>query len=245
MDSRIMKYVNFREGGIGSYVMLLKLQMTTSQHVSYAGMTKYNCVRLTIGHSRTGNIHGLSQHPSRLSSWVLPNPREARISPTRSHTNFTDLSVTCWLSQRTAFNSCISVETTKITGNGLIVGVVAHWRCVQVTPAVSVDLGMVSELFNKDEFLQFINLALAKIGSGGDNEYLGSAHMLTRLTAFGIPEFITKSFDVDKGILSDPQTALLTGALLAPREDRNTAMGAAIIVVRCQLGELVEGRSDK
>ncbi|CEN60641.1 hypothetical protein ASPCAL03077 [Aspergillus calidoustus] len=105
----------------------------------------------------------------------------------------------------------------------------ARWRRAQGKPAVSVGLGMISEVgylhenpdiealllrkgiapLNEQEFLQVIGFALA--GSG-------QVHILTGLEGTSVRNLMAQGFDVQSGTLQDPLTALLLASLQAEQD---------------------------
>ncbi|KAL3484070.1 hypothetical protein BJX62DRAFT_244310 [Aspergillus germanicus] len=105
----------------------------------------------------------------------------------------------------------------------------ARWRRAQGKPAVSVGLGMISEVgylhenpeiealllrkgiapLNEEEFLQVIDFALA-----GSNP----VHILTGLEGMSIRKLMAKGFDVHTGTMQDPRTALLLVSLQAEQD---------------------------
>ncbi|KAL2839981.1 hypothetical protein BJX68DRAFT_271844 [Aspergillus pseudodeflectus] len=105
----------------------------------------------------------------------------------------------------------------------------ARWRRAQGKPAVSVGLGMISEVgylhenpdiealllrkgiapLNEQEFLQVIDFALA----GSD-----PAHILTGLEGTSVRNLMAQGFDVQSGTLHDPRMALLLASLQAEQD---------------------------
>ncbi|KAJ0418285.1 hypothetical protein BJY00DRAFT_288259 [Aspergillus carlsbadensis] len=105
----------------------------------------------------------------------------------------------------------------------------ARWRRAQGKPAVSVGLGMISEVgylhenpeiealllrkgiapLNEEEFLQVIDYALA----GSDQ-----VHILTGLEGMSIRKLMAQGFDVHTGTMQDPRTALLLASLQAEQD---------------------------
>ncbi|KAI0533002.1 putative polyketide synthase [Xylaria digitata] len=110
----------------------------------------------------------------------------------------------------------------------------AHWRRAQGKPAVSLGLGMISEVgylhenpdiealllrkgiqpLNEDELLQVIDFGLTPPA-----QY--HAHILTGLEAHAIRRLMEKGFDVNNGIMEDPRTSLLAASLLAEQESKD------------------------
>lgn len=118
----------------------------------------------------------------------------------------------------------------------------AHWRRAQGKPAISLGLGMISEVgylhenpeieamllrkgiqpLDEEEFLQVIDFGLS--GAGGEADFAEqtpksseyeSAHILTGLEPHAIRKLMEQGFDVNNGIMEDPRTSLLAASLLA------------------------------
>ncbi|KAI0427506.1 putative polyketide synthase [Xylaria sp. FL1042] len=105
----------------------------------------------------------------------------------------------------------------------------ARWRRTKGKPAVSVGLGMISEVgylnenpeiealllrrgiqpLSEDEFLQIIDLALAHETRERDPQ---SSHILTGLEPFKTRELLTKGFDVSHSTMQDPRASLIASA---------------------------------
>ncbi|RYP78219.1 hypothetical protein DL771_000696 [Monosporascus sp. 5C6A] len=142
-----------------------------------------------------------------------------------------------------------ATESNYCAANGFL-DAFAHWRRAQGKPAISVGLGMISEVgylhenpeiealllrkgiqpLNEEEFLQVVDFGLA--GPGGETDFARgvplageAAHILTGLEAFGIRKLMEKGFDVNNGTMEDPRTALLAASLLAEQDAKNAAQG--------------------
>ncbi|KAJ2989155.1 hypothetical protein NUW58_g3615 [Xylaria curta] len=134
-----------------------------------------------------------------------------------------------------------ATESNYCAANGFL-DVFAHWRRCQNKPAVSVGLGMISEVgylhenpeiealllrkgiqpLSEAEFLQVIDLALARYGepprvvNGSTNP--AASHILTGLEPLGFHQLLNQGFDVDFSSAHDPRMAILAAALEAQRE---------------------------
>lgn len=111
----------------------------------------------------------------------------------------------------------------------------ARYRQSQGLPAVSVGLGMISEVgylhenpeiealllrkgiqaIDQDELLQIIDIALtsSKMGIHHPHDDLASCHILTGLEPFGLKELRRKGFEGTNPTLDDPRATLLASAL--------------------------------
>lgn len=135
-----------------------------------------------------------------------------------------------------------ATESNYCAANGFL-DAFAHWRQLQGKPAISVGLGMISEVgylhenpdiealllrkgiqpLNEAEFLQVIDLALSKGASCGQGQRRPwSCHVLTGLEPLGIRRLMDQGFDVSLGVADDPRTAILSSALV-----ENIAMNMA------------------
>ncbi|KAI0116548.1 putative polyketide synthase [Nemania sp. FL0031] len=132
-----------------------------------------------------------------------------------------------------------ATESNYCAANGFL-DTFAHWRRCQGKPAVSVGLGMISEVgylhdhpeiealllrkgiqpLNEAEFLQVIDLALAGYGeppetktSGGSNP--AASHILTGLEPLRFCQLRSQGYDVDFSSAHDPRLSILAAALEA------------------------------
>ncbi|KAI1423523.1 putative polyketide synthase [Xylaria sp. FL1777] len=116
----------------------------------------------------------------------------------------------------------------------------AHWRRAQGKPAVSLGLGMISEVgylhenpeiealllrkgiqpLSEDELLQVIDFGLSPPAQS-------YTHILTGLEAHAVRRLVEKGFDVSNGIMEDSRTSLLAASLLAEQESKDGAGQAA------------------
>ncbi|PHH80580.1 hypothetical protein CDD80_839 [Ophiocordyceps camponoti-rufipedis] len=145
-----------------------------------------------------------------------------------------------------------ATESNYCAANGFL-DAFARWRRSQGKPAVSLGLGMISEVgylhenpeiealllrkgiqpLNEDEFLQVVDFGLA--GPGGETDFVrgapGSeegAHILTGLEPYGIRKLMDRGFDVNNGIMEDSRTSLLAASLLAERDAQGAGQGADV-----------------
>ncbi|KAK8024082.1 polyketide synthase [Apiospora rasikravindrae] len=147
-----------------------------------------------------------------------------------------------------------ATESNYCAANGFL-DAFAQWRRAHHKPAVSLGLGMISEVgylhenpeiealllrkgiqpLNEEEFLQVVDLGLA--GPGGDFNFaahrgsqtpaLNLAHILTGLEPLGIRKLMDKGFDVNNGIMEDARTSLLAASLLAEQDANESGDGGA------------------
>lgn len=119
----------------------------------------------------------------------------------------------------------------------------AKWRRQRGKPAVSIGLGMISEVgylhenpeigalllrkgiqpLSEDEFLQVVDLGLAddshfaanvhRRADGWPGKGVDDAHILTGLEPFRLRQLISRGFDVDNGTLQDPRSLILAASL--------------------------------
>lgn len=106
----------------------------------------------------------------------------------------------------------------------------AHWRRSQNKPAVSIGLGMISEVgylhenpeieslllrrgvqpLDEDEFLQIIDMALAPETNEPDRP--GMSHVLTGLEPTRVHELLSRGYDVSHATIQDPRASIIAGA---------------------------------
>ncbi|KAF4619055.1 hypothetical protein G7Y89_g14793 [Cudoniella acicularis] len=126
----------------------------------------------------------------------------------------------------------------------------ASWRRSQGKPAVSIGLGMISEVgylhenpevealllrrgiqpLNEDEFLQVVDMSLAgtAIGNNESDAYherhsSEESHILTGLEPLGFQKLIAQGFDVSLEVVQDPRASILLASIAAEMEAQNTA----------------------
>ncbi|PHH90746.1 hypothetical protein CDD83_2742 [Cordyceps sp. RAO-2017] len=137
-----------------------------------------------------------------------------------------------------------ATESNYCAANGFL-DAFARWRRAQGKPAVSLGLGMISEVgylhenpeiealllrkgiqpLNEDEFLQVVDFGLAGERDGGGPE---GGHILTGLEPCGVRRLLEQGFDVNNGVMEDARASLLAASLLAERDaDEASREGAA------------------
>ncbi|KAM0454269.1 hypothetical protein ACHAPV_008542 [Trichoderma viride] len=119
----------------------------------------------------------------------------------------------------------------------------AKWRRSQGKPAVSVGLGMISEVgylhenpeieamllrkgiqpLNEDEFLQVLDYGIA--GPWSDAEFARgvsmpseAAHILTGLESYGARKLMAQGFEVNNGVTEEARATILAASLLAEKD---------------------------
>lgn len=136
-----------------------------------------------------------------------------------------------------------ATESNYCSANGFL-DAFAHWRRTQGKPAVSVGLGMISEVgylhenpeiealllrkgiqpLDEQEFLQVVDLALLSEAAHDPAD----AHLLTGLEPNGVRELQARGFDVTShGVLKDARTAILAASLKAEQEAREASQATA------------------
>ena len=132
-----------------------------------------------------------------------------------------------------------ATESNYCSANGFL-DAFARWRRTQGKPAVSVGLGMISEVgylhenpeiealllrkgiqpLDEQEFLQVVDLALVSEAKHDPAD----AHLLTGLEPAGVRELQARGFDVSShGVLKDARTAVLAASLKAEQEAREAS----------------------
>jgi NAD(P)-dependent dehydrogenase (short-subunit alcohol dehydrogenase family) len=121
----------------------------------------------------------------------------------------------------------------------------AHWLRSQGKPAISIGLGMISEVgylhdnpeiealllrrgiqpLTEEDFLQVVDLSLARVAEDETHthEYYDfeRAHMLTGLEPFGFHKLLAQGFDVGLEVMQDPRGSVVSAAVLARMEAQN------------------------
>ncbi|PHH81251.1 hypothetical protein CDD82_1190 [Ophiocordyceps australis] len=138
-----------------------------------------------------------------------------------------------------------ATESNYCAANGFLDSF-AKWRRQQGKRGVSVGLGMISEVgylhenpeiealllrkgiqpLNEDEFLQVLDLAIARdqtFAPGQEDEQEADAHILTGLEPFGIRALMARGFEVDNGTLQDPRAAFIAASLTANQSSSQAA----------------------
>ncbi|KAK7707671.1 putative secondary metabolism biosynthetic enzyme [Diaporthe eres] len=133
-----------------------------------------------------------------------------------------------------------ATESNYCAANGFL-DAFARWRRTQGKPAVSVGLGMISEVgylhehpevealllrkgiqpLNEAEFLQVIDLALTGTGKDATSIYddtLASGHILTGLEPLGFRQLINNGYDINFSSSQDPRLAILAAAFAAEQD---------------------------
>ncbi|KAH9985835.1 KR-domain-containing protein [Xylariaceae sp. FL0662B] len=140
-----------------------------------------------------------------------------------------------------------ATESNYCAANGFL-DAFASWRRAQGKPAISVGLGMISEVgylhenprvealllrrgiqpLNEEEFLQVMDMSLSGPGKGSSpserNDPAGSL-ILTGLEPFGFLKLMERGFDVGLEVVQDPRLALLSAAVAAQKEARSREIG--------------------
>ncbi|KAI1172976.1 KR-domain-containing protein [Nemania sp. FL0916] len=117
----------------------------------------------------------------------------------------------------------------------------AHWRRGRGKTAVSVGLGMISEVgylhenptiealllrrgiqpLTEEEFLQVVDLALSPAPGRGRTRLDKPAHILTGLEPFSTRDLLSRGFDVRHGAMQDPRASLIATAFEQTRSRDN------------------------
>ncbi|KAG9231668.1 polyketide synthase [Amylocarpus encephaloides] len=140
-----------------------------------------------------------------------------------------------------------ATESNYCAANGFL-DAFARWRRSQGQTAVSIGLGMISEVgylnenpdiealllrrgiqpLNEDEFLQAIDMSL--VGTKGDDvdgsheqNHTEESHLLTGLEPLGYRKLMAQGYDVSGELEQDPRTSILAAALAAEKEAQNAA----------------------
>ncbi|KAI1120200.1 polyketide synthase [Nemania abortiva] len=143
-----------------------------------------------------------------------------------------------------------ATESNYCAANGFL-DAWARWRRSQGKKAVSVGLGMISDIgylhenpeieqlllrkgiqpLTEEEYLQVIDLALS--GEGGDFSgscsIPSSAHMLTGLESAGLRKLADQGWDIGSGNLDDPRCGVLAASLLQASLKSDTQTGVELI----------------
>jgi hypothetical protein len=123
----------------------------------------------------------------------------------------------------------------------------ARWRRAQGKPAISIGLGMISEVgylhenseiealllrrgihpLNEDEFLQVIDMSLGGTSTTDNVDIYHEchsseeSHILTGLEPLGFRKLMAQGFDVSLEVTQDPRASILSAAVAAEMEARN------------------------
>ncbi|EHK18438.1 putative polyketide synthase [Trichoderma virens Gv29-8] len=145
-----------------------------------------------------------------------------------------------------------ATESNYCSANGFLDSF-ARWRRSQGKPAVSVGLGMISEVgylhenpdieamllrkgiqpLNEDEFLQVLDYGIS--GPGSDSEFgrgvsmtSESAHILTGLESYGVRKLMAQGFEVNNGVMDESRTSILAASLLSEKDAKEEEKGADV-----------------
>lgn len=141
----------------------------------------------------------------------------------------------------------VATEANYCASNGFL-DAFARWRHSQGKPAVSVGLGMISEVgylhenpdieailirrgvqaMPEDEFLQLIDLAISGDGKNlSTQEDASTAHILTGLESVGFRKLLALGFDVNNLPMQDPRSRRLAESLALEQKALVAAQGGA------------------
>ncbi|OTA08257.1 PKS protein [Trichoderma parareesei] len=178
--------------------------------------------------------------PKWKGSWNLHNALEGH-----------DSQLDFFLLTSSVSGSCgTATESNYCSANGFLDSF-ARWRRSQGKPAVSVGLGMISEVgylhenpdieamllrkgiqpLNEDEFLQVLDYGIS--GPGSDGEFIRgapmsseSAHILTGLESYGVRKLMAQGFEVNNGVMDESRTSILAASLLSEKDAKEDEKGA-------------------
>ncbi|KAL7794100.1 polyketide synthase [Trichoderma afarasin] len=180
--------------------------------------------------------------PKWKGSWNLHNALEGH-----------DADLDFFLLTSSISGSCgTATESNYCAANGFLDSF-ARWRRSQGKPAVSVGLGMISEVgylhenpeieamllrkgiqpLNEDEFLQILDYGIS--GPGSDAEFTRGmpmtsdcAHILTGLESYGVRKLMAQGFEVNNGVMDESRTSILAASLLSEKDAKEEAKGADV-----------------
>ncbi|RFU76449.1 polyketide synthase [Trichoderma arundinaceum] len=178
--------------------------------------------------------------PKWKGSWNLHNALEGH-----------DADLDFFLLTSSISGSCgTATESNYCSANGFLDSF-ARWRRSQGKPAVSVGLGMISEVgylhenpdieamllrkgiqpLNEEEFLQVLDYGIA--GPGSDAEFARGvpmtteyAHILTGLESYGVRKLMAQGFEVNNGVMDESRTSILAASLLSEKDAKEEEKGA-------------------
>lgn len=135
----------------------------------------------------------------------------------------------------------VATETNYCAANAFL-DAFAFWRRSQGKPAVSIGLGMISEVgylhenpqiesillrrgiqpLAEDEFLQVVDLAIT--GGYGQSDEITAAGslMLTGMETLGVRELLSQGYEVTHTTMDDQRSAILAAALEAARQGHSS-----------------------
>lgn len=143
----------------------------------------------------------------------------------------------------------VATEANYCASNGFM-DAFSRWRRSQGKPAVSIGLGMISEVgylhenpdigailsrrgvqaMPEEEFLQLIDISLSEnkdITDLQNADEHAAAHILTGLESVGFRQLLAQGFDVNNLPMQDPRSRLLAESLAAEQRAMITAGGAS------------------
>ncbi|KAI1098670.1 polyketide synthase-like protein [Jackrogersella minutella] len=142
----------------------------------------------------------------------------------------------------------VATEANYCASNGFL-DAFARWRRSQGKPAVSISLGMISEVgylhenpdieailirrgvqaMPEEEFLQLIDVAISGTSNNSDTQdaeaHLVAAHILTGLESVGFRKLLAQGFDVNNLPMQDPRSRLLAESLALEQSALVAAQG--------------------
>ncbi|KAL6855655.1 polyketide synthase [Trichoderma novae-zelandiae] len=180
--------------------------------------------------------------PKWKGSWNLHNALEGH-----------DSQLDFFLLTSSISGSCgTATESNYCSANGFLDSF-ARWRRSQGKPAVSIGLGMISEVgylhenpdieamllrkgiqpLNEDEFLQVLDYGIS--GPGSDGEFIQgvsmtseSAHILTGLESYGVRKLMAQGFEVNNGVMDESRTSILAASLLSEKDAKEDEKDADV-----------------
>lgn len=140
----------------------------------------------------------------------------------------------------------VATESNYCAANAFL-DAFAYWRRTQSKAAISIGLGMVSEVgylhenpkieslllrrgiqpLNEEEFLQVVDLAICGCHAWGEEEQTTSttSHMLTGMETFGVRKLMSEGFEVTHTVMDDQRSAILSAALEAGEQANHSKSG--------------------
>ncbi|KAJ4859714.1 KR domain-containing protein [Trichoderma breve] len=166
--------------------------------------------------------------PKWRGSWNLHNALEGH-----------DADLDFFLLTSSISGSCgTATESNYCAANGFLDSF-ARWRRSQGKPAVSVGLGMISEVGYLHENPEIEAMLLRKdygiSGPGSDAEFthgvpmaIDSAHILTGLESYGVRKLMAQGFEVNNGVMDESRTSILAASLLSEKDAKEEGKGADV-----------------
>ena len=131
----------------------------------------------------------------------------------------------------------VATESNYCAANAFL-DAFAYWRRKQGKTAVSIGLGMVSEVgylhenpkiealllrrgiqpLNEDEFLQVVDLAISNTGDGSKEITAADSLLLTGMETLGVRKLLDQGFEVTHTVMDDQRSAILSAALELDQE---------------------------